>query len=507
MQWHIAMLSQLNVLPGTVVLVDTSPGPGGIPASAQSLLQLDSLLTGTERSMTRPASIRDLAGFNHDGQERAGIILDLCGDVPAQSARVWRLTFDGAPGEGALLGSLLNGRSPVAVVSEAGRPIAVGRLGADNAEGVLAAFEGFLHRTTTLILAAFARGARALPAQPDGATPDDAAVATPEDTFTMRRLGIFAARRLSTSVIRHIYRLCYAAPHWRVGWRRLDGPDLYALRRHPETGWITLRDDYRRFYADPFPIDHDGRITLFVEEFPHGTSKGIISAAAFGREGPLETPRPVLELPYHLSYPFVFAREGHAWMVPESSASGTIDLFRATRFPGGWIKEATLVSGVVASDATLVEHGGRWWMFATVRDFGGSFSDSLYLWSAPDFRGPWTGHAANPVMIDIASARPAGRIVRRGEALFRPVQDCRHGYGAALGIARIVQLDEAGFSQTVETVITPGRKWGGSRIHTLNSEGGFEFIDGSARVLRRIIPTSPIGRATSSSGPGNVNSY
>jgi hypothetical protein len=102
----------------------------------------------------------------------------------------------------------------------------------------------------------------------------------------------------------------------------------------------------------------------------------------------------------------------------------------------------------------------------------------LYLWSAPDFRGPWTAHRRNPVLIDIASARPAGRFVERDGALYRPVQDCRNGYGAALGIARVDRLDHEQYRQTVETIIPPGRELGGRRFHTLNSAGGFEFIDG-----------------------------
>ncbi|MGH1587213.1 hypothetical protein ACRBEV_01255 [Methylobacterium phyllosphaerae] len=39
-----------------------------------------------------------------------------------------------------------------------------------------------------------------------------------------------------------------------MGWRRLAGPDLIDLRRHPESGWQVLPDDGRRFYADPFAI-------------------------------------------------------------------------------------------------------------------------------------------------------------------------------------------------------------------------------------------------------------
>lgn len=174
-------------------------------------------------------------------------------------------------------------------------------------------------------------------------------------------------------------------------------------------------------------------------------------------------------------------------MIPESSSAARIELFRATAFPGGWVKEATLVEGVVASDATLIEHGGRWWLFATVRDGGGAFSDALCLWSAADFRGPWSPHPRNPVLIDIASARPAGHMVMRDGALLRPVQDCRRGYGAALGIARVTRLDLDGFEQEVESIIGPGPLWPGRKLHTLNSAGGFEFIDGSAFARRSLI--------------------
>ena len=300
---------------------------------------------------------------------------------------------------------------------------------------------------------------------------------------------------LARSVASRLYRLCYNAPHWRTGWRRLAGPDLFDLGHHPDTGWNTLPDDGRRFYADPFPLAFAGSTHVFVEEFPHATGKAIISAVRFGPDGPEGTPVPVLEEPYHLSYPFVFERDGEAWMVPESSAAGSVDLYRATRYPGGWVKEATLLSGVVASDATLLEQGGRWWIFATLRDAvpeapagSGSYHDALCLWSAPNFRGPYTPHPANPVLIDPATARPAGRIVERGGRLIRPVQDCATGYGRALGLARIDRLDPEGFSQTLIGRIEPGPAWPGSRLHTVNTGGGIECIDGSARAPRIRLP-------------------
>ena len=228
-------------------------------------------------------------------------------------------------------------------------------------------------------------------------------------------------------------------------------------------------------------------MTLFVEEFDYRRGKGVISAVGFDAGGPRGRPEPVLELETHLSYPFVFEADGQVWMIPESHASGTIDLYRATAFPRGWVHEAVLVDGVVAGDATLLHHGGRWWLFATVRAGGGSYSDTLHLWHAPHFRGPWTPHRLNPVLIDVGSARAAGPIVARDGALIRPVQDCRQGYGAALGLARILRLDEDGYAQRVETRLGPGAAWPGSRLHMLSAAGGFEFIDGSRRAQPRLL--------------------
>ena len=123
-------------------------------------------------------------------------------------------------------------------------------------------------------------------------------------------------------------------------------------------------------------------------------------------------------------------------------------------------------------------------MFATVRDDGGAYSDALYIWSSHDLLGPWQPHRQNPLVVDIATARPAGHIVRRGGKLIRPFQDCHEGYGAALGLAEITQLDDEGFAQRVETMLRPGPFWPGRRLHTLNRSGRLECIDGSASSRR-----------------------
>jgi hypothetical protein len=189
--------------------------------------------------------------------------------------------------------------------------------------------------------------------------------------------------------------------------------------------------------------------------------------------------RPVLEEPWHLSYPFLIEHGGEIFMIPESSANRTVTLYRAVDFPRRWVREANLLEGIEASDATIVRHAGRCWMFATTRDGAGSHSDTLSIFMAEDLFGPWRPHPGNPILVDAGSARPAGNVVERRGRLWRPVQDCRGGYGAALGLAEIVRLDEEDFGQIVRRVLRPGEHWPGRKLHTLNRAGSLETIDGS----------------------------
>ena len=107
-----------------------------------------------------------------------------------------------------------------------------------------------------------------------------------------RPIAVAAGKILVNAVIRRIYTLCYNAPHWRVGWRAAPSADLLRDLSTEGAPWTVLPDDGRRFYADPFAVTLDGVTTLFVEEFPHGTAKGIISAVRLGADGPRRPPAP-----------------------------------------------------------------------------------------------------------------------------------------------------------------------------------------------------------------------
>eukprot|EP01037_Dinobryon_pediforme_P006295 gene6295-6367_t len=453
-QWHLRLLNRIETEAGRKVSVSWGQSASTFPSSAELLFDFECIV---HRAAKRGAmTMVDAKLFNrYLSDESADLIIDLCGDMTRGRENIWKLMFDGGCGEGAALNALVHGIPPYVEISELNgrRIIASAHPGTEYPGIMVAALSDVMARTITLILAALAQ--------------KNVKTATPYFTpqaGTNQSLLKFSAKSLAREIAVRLYHLCYNTPHWKVGFRFFDGKSTIETGTHPATGWNTIADDGRRFYADPFPLYRDGRYHAFVEDFDHKLGYGVVSVIELTENGMVGEAKTVLDTGSHLSYPFIFEAEGQVWMIPESSLARTLELFRASSYPDKWVKESTLLDDIEASDATIFEHEGRWWMMATVRDGGGgNYSDTLCIWTAPDFRGPWTPLPNNPVLIDVACARPAGRIVNIDGELFRPVQDCTVSYGHHIAIARITQLSLDGYSQTLGARLTAGPLWPGRR--------------------------------------------
>jgi hypothetical protein len=238
-------------------------------------------------------------------------------------------------------------------------------------------------------------------------------------------------------------------------------------------------------FADPFLLEHEGGTYVFVEDVNRATGRAAISYVRVDERGaPVEPPVRVLERDYHLSYPFVFRHEGEIFMLPESSANRTVELYRAVDFPSRWKLEDVLLRDIFAGDATLLEDSERLWLFVTVAEPGAPLTDELHLYSATTLTGPWAPHPENPVVSDVRSARPAGRIFRNGDQLIRPAQDCSLAYGFAVVLNRIDVLTTSEYRETPIARIDPTWSRGLSATHTYNFTETLEVIDGRRSVLR-----------------------
>jgi hypothetical protein len=231
-----------------------------------------------------------------------------------------------------------------------------------------------------------------------------------------------------------------------------------------------------RFWADPFPLLHQGRHWIFFEE-KVSSAPAHIAVVEVGSQGIIGQPKVVLERPYHVSYPFVFEWEGKIYMLPETEHNRTVELYRAEDFPTRWTLDRVFFSGVRAVDATLAEIDGRWWMFVNIAEAHAPLNDELHLYHAVTPLGPWVPHVGNPVKSDVRSARPAGRPFKLHGSWYRPAQDCSGRYGAAIVVNRITRLDEKAFAEEEVGRLLPSWRPDLVATHTLNAAGGLTVID------------------------------
>ena len=264
-----------------------------------------------------------------------------------------------------------------------------------------------------------------------------------------------------------------------------DGSLAGFHRLEPPKGW---------YWADPFPIQVGDRNWIFFEELPLGAAKGHISVVEVRRDGSASQPVKVLERDYHLSYPFLVEEDGQLYMIPETAHNNTVEIYRCVEFPAKWTLERVLLKDVFCADATLHREGGKWWMFANVAQPGEEINDELFLFSSDKLLGDWQPHRRNPVKSDVRSARPAGRLFRRGGALYRPGQICTPLYGAGIALHRVTRLDALEFTEEFERRIVPGGAGGAAQgpeadapvlgIHTINRAGDLSVTDAFRRAPR-----------------------
>jgi hypothetical protein len=275
--------------------------------------------------------------------------------------------------------------------------------------------------------------------------------------------------------------------HWTLGIIRKPVHHVIDSFVADDIQWLTLPPGTA--LADPLgAVEHHGRLTILAEGYDFKDRQGRIVALDVQDERIVSPPREVLRLPVHASYPHLIFHGSHIYCLPEASATGCVQLYRADPFPERWVPDRILLQSFAGADATVHRHGDRWWMF--VGNHADQDEAKLYVFHAPDLFGPWQPHAMNPVKCDLRSARPAGPLFEHAGELYRPAQDGSVTYGGAVAVNRVLQLSPTEFVEETVNVLRPSHSGPYPHgLHTLTGAGALTIVDGKrhSRSLRRLV--------------------
>lgn len=251
---------------------------------------------------------------------------------------------------------------------------------------------------------------------------------------------------------------------WKVAYRlktELDGQ--YNVVEMPEGTCI----------ADPFLYEADGEHYLFVELYDNKKNIAGIGCYQFIDRVPVFKGK-IIENSYHMSYPCVFSYKGQHYMIPETSANQTVELYRAEDFPMKWKKVSNLITGERYVDTSVVKQGDSY--------FAVSYKKNEHGWSLDAF----SLDMENNQMTKLGSktyktntGRPGGGFIC-GENLERPAQNCASKYGENLIIYKIDQLDGIGYEEHEVGKVTVHdipMKSAPNRVHTYNQDSLYECVD------------------------------
>lgn len=235
------------------------------------------------------------------------------------------------------------------------------------------------------------------------------------------------------------------------------------------------------FYADPFITLYFGRPVIFFEEWINKEHKGIISYIELdevqSNKGNIS--HHALELPTHLSFPYIFEYDGHLYMVPENYQSETITIYEAGDAPDKWTENRILMNNFPGIDTIIFKYNELWWMFSTKYDFDIKSDNryQLYIWFAETPFGEWQRHSLSPIQYSEPIARSAGAPFEHSGKLYRPTQDCRGRYGKQIIITEISKLTSSEFLEHPVNVISPLPPYMDA-LHTYSSISSISVIDG-----------------------------
>ena len=306
-------------------------------------------------------------------------------------------------------------------------------------------------------------------------------------SHTIRRLGA-----VPSSALRYLTMGSFAAAHilthwnsvsltytkeWAIGLYSGSSPFDIAARPNVPNPILTARDvtDVRASaVADPFMIRSAKEWYMFFEVIREDTGHGDIGLATSHDGLAWQYRQIVLSESFHLSYPLICESKGELFMIPETSWTDSVRLYKAEEFPYGWTFHQTLMTQKGVTDATPFFYQDTWWMFTSIPSH-----DTLKLFYSRDLTGPWHEHPHSPIVKgNRRTARPGGRPVMFDDRVFRCAQDAFPTYGTALRVFEILELSRTTYREhevSAQPILRgTGKGWNMAGMHHVD----FHLIEG-----------------------------
>ena len=216
------------------------------------------------------------------------------------------------------------------------------------------------------------------------------------------------------------------------------------------------------------------------------TKKGEIGFATSENGWDWTYERIVISESFHLSYPYVFKNNNSFYMIPETTKTNSVRLYKAVEFPHNWKFVTKLLNGYHV-DPSIFKTDELWFLLTETKKYP---YGTLSLFFAENLTGPWKEHPKSPIIKDDHSrARPAGRVITLNENKIRFSQDSTKHYGDSIRAFKITKITEDDYEEKEidnnPILAASGSGWNEKGMHNvdpfqINEKMWIAVVDGLA---------------------------
>jgi len=242
---------------------------------------------------------------------------------------------------------------------------------------------------------------------------------------------------------------------------------------------IQIKNPPNRFFADPFVVTKDEKTICYVEDYDYKKKKACITAIEIIDNKNYQILGPIIKEPFHMSFPFLFEYQQELYMVPETTASNSIRLYKCVEFPLKWEYQKDIIS-ISAADPMIFKHNGKWWLLcnAGAKENTGHCSVLLAFYSETPLSDDWIAHKLNPLIFDSNIARNGGFLdVDSGFPIRARQKQGFNSYGKGLTLAKINDLAPSSFNEEEIGQISPDFFKGINGCHHIHCNGNYTVYD------------------------------
>lgn len=259
---------------------------------------------------------------------------------------------------------------------------------------------------------------------------------------------------------------------WNLGFIE-EGLSDTLTNKSPEIHWVKKRIN-DRWFADPFILDvTDSEIIILAEEFCYNVHRGRIARVVIDRKTYEEKSfEIILELPTHLSFPFIIRKHEKIYLMPENSASGSSTVYEYND-ANRKVTPLHHIAEEPFADATIFELDGQSYLCTTMLPDTNSKSVKIYTLNKDDLK---VVDRVATVEFPIECGRNAGEVFSVDGQLYRPAQDCTKCYGHGVILQKMTLKGGKWVFEDVNRFYPNTFKYN-QGLHTFNNYKGLIVID------------------------------